>query len=115
MLLPDRGFGIRDDDDEDAPLAAAPVLLVFAPAVLVGMVRFCVLCVRYVTVVVGLPPTVRCSVSMVVKTSGSLLSDMSLPATLGGRELRELARELVRLAVTHGGRRECEVLYLIQT
>lgn len=46
--------------------------------------------------VVGLPPMVRCSVSIVVKMSGSLLSEMSLPVTLGGRELRELARELGR-------------------
>ena len=47
------------------------------------------------TVVVGRPPTIRCSVSMVVNTSASLPS-LTSDATLGGRELRELPRELGR-------------------
>jgi len=102
VLVPDLGFGILD------PAAPAPDFTGVAPEAppgvfavvdfFSGMVLFCVLCVLYVTVVVGRPPTVRCSVSMVVKTSGSLVSDMSLPATDGGRELRELLREDVRLA-----------------
>ena len=50
--------------------------------------------------VVGRPPTLRVSVFIVVNTSGVVSDDseMSL-ATLGGRELRLLARELGRLLV----------------
>ena len=51
------------------------------------------------TVVVGRPPTVRVSVFIVVNTSGSLVSETSLPATLGGRLLRLLARLLGRLVL----------------
>ncbi len=116
VLLPERGLGIREPVPAlpDAPPPPPPPPAPPAPAPLVApapalplpppappAVRLCVVCVRYVTVVVGRPATVRCSVSMVVNTSGSELSDTSLPATLGGRELRELARELVRLAATH--------------
>ena len=92
-------------------LAVPPIEVLAGVEVGLVKVRVCTWWVWYVTVVLGRPAMLRVSVFMWVNTSGvSEDSERSL-ATLDGRELRELARELgrllVRLTVLPGLMRSC--------